>query len=317
MKSRIAGVGLMFMGLVWLSFSGSALAVAPVAKLIQAEGQVEYSRNGDDWRPVRRTKYLFPGYSIRTGGDGSGRLVNQETGKYQEMGSNTRIEIGEDADVTVLAGNLTKPEEESGGFFQALKNKFAKAQRYTTVRRSVKEGDNQCDNKVRTVREVALSPSYPELVWRNACPEYSYRLVIDDKSYHVSAEANAEMIRYDVSELDIEPGEHTYHVEVLDNDGTIYIPRTESSFTWLTEDQEQEVLAGMQQFEGDVFLQTNYLQEHDMHVAAMDKYRDFFQEYPDEHEMRPLLIQSYQELKLSDLRENEARLYQAKMNEAP
>lgn len=315
MKSKLAATSLMLMGLVWLAFSGSAWAVAPVAKLTQAEGQVEYSRDGDEWRPVRRTKYLFPGYTIRTGADGQGRLVNQETGQFQDIGSNTRIKVGEDAEITVLAGNLSKPREESGGFFQALMNKFAKAQRYTTVRRSVNNGNDQCDNKVRTVREVTLSPSYPDLVWRNACPEYSYRLVIDDQSYHVSAAANAEMIRFDVGKLDVKPGEHSYHVEVLDNDGTIYIPRTDSTFTWLSQKEEQELLAGMEQFEDDVFLQTNYLEENGMYVAAMDKYRSFFSEYPDEHEMRPLLIQSYQELKLSDLRENEARLYQAKMNE--
>lgn len=315
MISKIIGIGAVLMGLLFLSASQPALAVAPVAKLVQAEGEVEYSRNGEDWQPVRRTKYLFPGYTIRTGDDGSGRLINQETGRFQEMGANTKVKIGENADVTVLSGNLSKAEGESGGFFEALMNKFAKAQRYTTVRRSVQEEESKCDNKVRTVREMTVSPSYSELVWRNACPEYSYRLVIGDKSYHVAAQANAEMIRFDMSKLDLKPGKYSYHVEVLDKDGTIYIPRTESSLTLLSKDEEEKILAGLEKFENDVFMQTNYLEENDMYVAAMDKYRDFFKNYPDEHEMRPLLIQSYQELKLSDLRENEARLYQAKMND--
>ncbi|MBD3649163.1 MAG: hypothetical protein HUJ31_17325 [Pseudomonadales bacterium] len=312
MKFKLAGIGIVMVGLMSLGLSDVASAQAPVAKLVQVEGEVEYSRNGDRWRPVRRTKYLFPGYTIRTGEDGSGKLINQETGKSQELGPDSRIEI-EETDIKVVSGSLTSPKEEEVSFFQGLLNKFARAQRYTTVRRSIDSGDDQCDNKVRTVREVTLSPSYPDLVWRNACPEYSYRLVIDGKKIEVPAQANAEMIRYTIT--DVKPGKHSYHVEVLDKDGTIYIPRRESSFTWLSEDQEEEILAGLDQFQQDVFMETNYLEEKNMWVAAMDKYRDFFQEYPDENEMRPLLIQSYQELKLSNLRENEARLYQAKLEE--
>lgn len=312
MSLKFVGMGILLAGV--LSLSGPALAAAPVAKLVQAEGEVEYSRNGDRWRPVRRTKYLFPGYHIRTGDDGSGKLINQATGTSQELGANSRIKI-EEAEIKVIAGSLTKPEEESVSFFQGLLNKFAKAQRYTTVRRSVDSQDDQCDNKVRTVREVTLSPKFPDLVWRNACPEYSYRLIIDDRSFSVPAQANAEMIRFNVKEVGVEPGEHSYHVEVLDKDGTIYIPRRESTFTWLSPKQEKEILAGLDKFSSDVFMQTNYLEQNGMWVAAMDRYRDFFQEYPDENEMRPLLIQSYQELKLSNLRQNEARLYQAKLEE--
>ena len=313
MKLKIAGIGILLTGLISLGLSVPAAAQAPIAKLTQAEGDVQYSRDGDRWRPVRRTKYIFPGYRIKTGEDGSGKLINQETGKSQELGPKSEIKIGEDASIEVIAGSLSKPKEEEVSFWQGLLNKFAKAQRYTTVRRGVERQEDKCDNKVRTVREVTLSPSYPDLVWRNACPEYSYRLIIDGKSHEVPAQASAEMIRYTVE--DVKPGEHSYHVEVLDKDGTVYIPRRESTFTWLSKEQEDKTLAGMGKFNDDVFMETNYLEDQDMWVAAMDKYRDFFQQHPEENEMRPLLIQSYQELKLSNLREKEARLYQAKLDE--
>jgi len=52
-----------------------------------------------------------------------------------------------------------------------------------------------------------------------------------------------------------------------------------------------------------------------MYVAAMDAYREYFQQNPDDNDMRPLLIQSYQDLKLSNLRESEARLYNAALEE--
>lgn len=308
------------MGLVMLVASlmmGFSTAVsareAPVAKLVQVEGDVQYTRNGTTWRPVRRTKYLFAGYQIKTGGDGGGKLINQETGKSQELGSNTVVQVNDD-DISVIEGSLSKPQEESLSIWESLANKFAKAQRYTTVRRSVTSGeDASCDNKVRTIREVTLSPSHPDLVWRNACPEFSYRLVVEGKAVDIPAHSTAEMIRYSVS--DYKPGTYTYHVEVLDKDGTVYIPRNESSFTLLSESEEREVLEQVAGFDDDVFLKTNILESNDMYVAAMDAYRDYFQEYPDENEMRPLLIQSYQDLKLSNLRESEARLYNASLEE--
>ena len=41
-------------------------------------------------------------------------------------------------------------------------------------------------------------------------------------------------------------------------------------------------------------------------VPVMDLYRDFFQAYPAENELRPLLIKAYHDLKLMDLKEKEA-----------
>ena len=313
MKLKTLGLSALLLSL----FMGlSQVAVAkepPVAKLVQVEGNVEYSRNGTRWVPVRRTKYLFEGYMIRTGSDGSGKLINQQSGMAQELGGNSKIEVKTDS-IFLVSGNLTPPKEESSSIFQSLMNKFAKAQRYTTVRRKVTSGEEAvCDSKVRTIKELTLSPSHPDLVWRNACPEYSYRLVVDGKVIEVPAQSTSEMSR--VSVADYGPGEHMYRVEVMDKDGTVYIPRKDSKFTILTAAEEKSMLADLTGFGDDVFMQTNFLEENGMHVAAMDAYRGYFQENPDDNDMRPLLIQSYQDLKLSDLRENEARLYTAGLEE--
>ena len=171
-----------------------------------------------------------------------------------------------------------------------------------------------CDSKVRTIRNVTVSPAHSDLVWRNACPEFSYKLVINGgEPISVPAQSTSEMIRFSVG--DVSPGEHTYRVEVLDNDGTVYIPRKESKFTVMTAAQEKEVLEVLEQVGDDIFLSTNLLEENGMYVAAMDAYRAYFQENPEDNDMRPLLIQSYQDLKLSNLRENEARLYNAALEE--
>lgn len=302
-----------------LGWVGSAVAATPpVAKLVDVQGQVEYSRNGSDWRPVRQTKYLFAGYQIRTGKDGSGDLVNQNTGEVQSLGSNSHVEVSADA-VRLIAGNLSEPQAQSEGIFsilEGLANKFAKAQRYTTVRRNVSmEGDDAaCDAKVRTPEQVTLSPDHPDLVWRNACPEFSYRLVIDAKEIPVSAQSTAEMIRVPVAGLDA--GKHTYRVEVLDADGVVFKPKRDSELTWLSPTEDEELKAQIAKTGDDVFLKTDILESRNMHVAAMDAYRDYFNENPDDNEMRPLLIKIYGELNLVNLREQEARLYKSLGGEA-
>lgn len=52
--------------------TGTAFAAGPVAKITQIEGNVEFSRDGENWSVVTRNKYLFPGYQVRTAADGSG-----------------------------------------------------------------------------------------------------------------------------------------------------------------------------------------------------------------------------------------------------
>ena len=49
----------------------------------------------------------------------------------------------------------------------------------------------------------------------------------------------------------------------------------------------------------------NPMPHHHFH-KYISLYRDFFQTYPEENEMRPLLIKAYHDLKLMDLKEKEA-----------
>jgi hypothetical protein len=312
MKLKLIGI----LGIcVSLLFGMSVSVVAkepPVAKLVQVTGIVEYSRNGTDWRKVRRTKYLFAGYHIKTGDDSSGKLIDQKTGMAQTLGASSQIEVGPDK-IQLVAGSLSEPKAQSGSIFQGLSNKFAKAQRYTTVRRSVSKEEVGCNPKVRTIRKVAVSSQYPDLVWRNACPEYSYRLVIDDRSIDVPAQSTAEMIRYEVS--DVKPGVHIYRVEVLDIDGVVYIPKKDSAFRVMSKSEEKKLKSQTKKVADDVFVLTDVLEANEMFVAAMDAYRVHFQENPDDNDMRPLLIKSYNDLKLSNLKESEARLYNASLEE--
>ncbi len=312
MKLKTLGNAL-FMTLLLLGLSTTAAGrEPPVAKLVQITGSVEYSRNGKDWRPVMRTKYLFSGYQIKTGADGGGKLIDQQTGMAQDLGPNSEIVV-EDTSIALVSGSLSEPKQESASIFEGLSNKFAKAQRYTTVRRGSKPDESSCDNKVRTVSDVTLSPSHPDLVWRNACPEFSYKLVINDNAIDIPAQSTSEMIRYSVA--DVGPGEHSYRVEVLDKDGTVYIPRRDSTFTMISAADEAKIMKDLEAAGDDTFVKSGILEAKNMYVAAMDNYREYFAENPDDNDMRPLLIQSYQDLKLNNLRESEARLYTASLEE--
>jgi len=313
MKLNILGI-VVLLAFVMIGFSQTAEGrEPPIAKLVQVKGAVEYSRNGKKWRPVRRTKYLFSGYQIKTGADGSGKLINQKTGMAQSLGANSEIAVLE-ADISLVSGTLSKPVQESSSIFQGLSNKFSKAQRYTTVRRSVtKPGGEACDSKVRTIRKISLSTNYPDLVWRNACPEYSYNLIIGGETHSIAANSNAEMIRFTVEGLTA--GQHSYRVEVMDNDGTIYIPKKDSTLTWIDDKAEKAILSDITATGDDAFLASDVFESEGMYVAALDVYRTYFDENPDDNDMRPLLIKAYQELKLSNLRANEARLYTASLEE--
>jgi hypothetical protein len=295
---------------VLLSCAGLALAAGPVAKITQIEGGVEYSRDGENWRVVTRNKYLFPGYRVRTAADGSAKVLNQDSGVTHDLGASTTIAVADD-DIEVIAGsNFSEPEDAGGSFWQALVNKFSTTQRYTTVRRSVKR---DCESvRIGTARDITLSPQFDELVWTNVGPEYAYRLTIDDEVVEVQPSSTGEMIRYEVDGLS--PGKHSYQVEVVLDGEVEYTPRRPSELVWLSEAEEAEVLAELDAIRNDpvrndAFVIADYLESQNLLVGAMDVYRDFFAEYPEENDMRPFLIKSYHDLKLLELKEKEAITY--------
>ncbi len=95
----------------------------------------------------------------------------------------------------------------------------------------------------------------------------------------------------------------------------MYIPRNDSEFVLLTDKEEKPILETAKMLQDDIFMLTNYLEEQGLHIAAMDAYREYFLQNPEDNDMRPLLIRSYNDLKLSNLQESEARLYNAALAE--
>ncbi|MEC8022266.1 MAG: hypothetical protein VX179_09830 [Pseudomonadota bacterium] len=285
----------------------AAMAAGPVAKLSQLEGTVEFSRDGEGWEVLSRNKYLFPGHEVRTGADGSAKLSSQASGEIRDLGASTHLRVVE-AGIEVLAGSgLGASGDAAGGFWQGVENKFATSQRYTTVRRSVKKAEDL--PKIDTARKLVLTAEHPEVVWSNAGPEFSYVLRVGTERFSVAPTSTAEMIRFALPEM--APGEYEYEMLILLDGEEVYAPRRPGKLTWLAGPEADWVHTEVQARkadpnQNDVFALAEVYEGAGLLVPVMDLYRDFFQTYPEENEMRPLLIKAYHDLKLMDLKEKEA-----------
>jgi len=279
----------------------------PVALLMQVSGTVEHSRDGASWKPVTRNKYLFAGDIIRTGSDGSGKLVDQASNTAQTIAANSQIEVAGSA-LKVVAGKLSAPEAASGDLVAGLGNRFAEAQRYTTVRRSVQKDPQAI--KLRVVQQVTLSATYPELAWQSFGRQVSYAVTIDGVAHPVAGTED-EMVRFRVP--DLAPGHHVFSVAVLDGGQKIAESDKEGGIVWLSSAEDKVLADQIARVRAinpkDDFSVANQLDEKGVIVAAMDLYRKYFDENKDDNEMRPLLIRAYNELKLVDLKQREAQVY--------
>jgi len=308
MKSRLF-VALAFAVGIVLACLPSPLFAAdpPVSLLMQVSGTVEHSRDGATWKPVTRNKYLFAGDIIRTGSDGSGKLVDQATNTAQTISANSQIEVA-GSSLKAVAGKLSAPESASGDLVAGLGNRFAEAQRYTTVRRSVQK-DAQAV-KLRVVQQVTLSATYPDLAWQSFGRQYSYVATIDGVAHPVSGTED-EMVRFRVP--DLAPGHHVFSVAVLDGGQKIAESDKEGGIVWLSVAEDKVLADQIARIRAlnpkDDFSVANQLDEKGVIVAAMDLYRKYFDENKDDNEMRPLLIRAYNELKLIDLKQREAQVY--------
>jgi len=283
---------------------------APVTMIMNVEGQIEYSKNGKKWKKVRRNKFLFPGYLIRTGADGKGTFLNQSTGASRALSGDTVVEItAEGAKAT--KGTLADAVKGGGNLVASLGNRFKKAQKYTTVRRGVKK-DHKIKLKTATHKKNSayhLSATWPQLVWNNEGKEYSYRLSVDDQTFDIAA-SEGNMVRFALNGM--EPGKHLYSVEVIKGDAVVYKPKKRSSFIWLSADREQSILAAVPD---DELMKAMVLDSEGVMVGSLDLYQRFFEGNRDDNDMRPMLIQNLHNLKLGKLKKIEANLFNVIRNE--
>jgi len=198
-------------------------------------------------------------------------------------------------------------------YLDDIHEQFMNALRYNIVQRSVSSA--HANLELNTAKKVKISRKYPDLVWQHIGPEYSYRLIIDQAYFEISVDKDASIVRFTTRELS--SGPHKYMVQVLKDGVVVYHPPKAHTLIVLS-DKEQEDLLEEKQFIEEInpenrFLLGNYMEEKGLIVVAMDEYRRFFEQNPDENQMRPYLIKIYNDLKLSDLKLAEIKKYNTVM----
>lgn len=300
----------LLMALTCVAMAGMVAAAGPVARVTQVEGELESSRDGSEWRTVARTTYLFSGQHLRSGEDGSALVVNQLSGDVHELGPGTELVMEDEAIALRQGDNFGLQEADDSGVWQSLRNRFASSQRYTTVRRAVRTQEDH--PRVDIARTLAVAESWPEIVWSNAGPDYSYRLQVGSKSFEVQPSSTSEFIRFELPEM--EPGEYEYTLKLLHDGEVVREPRRPSRLIWIGDEQVEDIRAQLAEIRAnpvhdDPFVVADLYESQDLLVPALDQYREFFAAHPEANAMRPFLIKAYHELRLLDLREKEAITY--------
>ncbi len=288
------------LSIIWMYAVPAMGTEEPLAMIIDAKGEVAYSPDGQAWKPVNRNKFLFEGWHVKTGKDGMCKILKHDSETIEVLAGSTEVEMKSDA-TRVLEGNIsdTRPSRSFGAF---LKRRFASVQKYT-VTRSVK---SEKDVRLKTARDITLSEDYPDLVWENPGPEYSYQLFVGDKVFDVPG-TDEDMVRFRLPQAF--PGENTYCVNVLYKGEVLYAPEDRNTLKWLSNEEKktfQQELARMLEIAPDNrFLLGVFMEENGLKVVAMDRYRDFLTENPDAEEVRPFLVRVLGDLELENLKKAE------------
>ena len=277
----------------------------PVVLLIQARGDVACSPDGRQWREVLRNKFLYEGDRVKTGPAGYCKLIDQQTEMIQTIGNRMEVEIHKDG-TRAIQGDIAEARP-AGSFISFLKRKFARVQKYTVLRRRGKPKDKI---RLRTAREICLSDIYPDLVWENAGPEYTYQLTVGQKVLDIPP-ARGDLVRCTLAPMT--PGRFAYRVRVLYKGEVVYTPERENHLHWLSETEKNAFLEKEQRVReidpDNGFLLGNFMDEQGFKVAALDQYRRFLTENPEMNEVRPFLIKVCNDLRLDRLRQTEAVRY--------
>jgi len=293
-------------------FGGTLMAEVrlPLYLLYQTKGQVQFSRDGKNFRSVTNSKFIFNNYQIKTGKNSTCKLLDQSNHSIQMLLENTHIIISNKT-IQSISGKFI-PEGDAQGILDDIQQKFVKALRYTVVRRSVSRSQST-SFELNTVKKIKLCKQYPDIVWQHVEPGCHYRLIIDQNQFEVSEIKASNLIRFSVPELS--PGVHEYMVLVIKDGKIVFQPDKKRTLYWLSDKEQQDIIKGKQFIEtidpDNGFLFGNYMEEKGLIVAAMDEYRSFFENNPDENEMRPFLIKVYSDLKLTAFKLDEINKYNA------
>lgn len=289
----------------------------PVAVLFQVKGKVEYTKNGVRWKKVRRNKFLFEGYKVRSDESGSGIISNRITGKDSVLGPNTLVLVKKSG-LEILKGGLADYEK-TNTLVTGLMSRFTRSQRYTTVRRNSEPGNQQ----IEIARHIVLTDDYPYLVWENIDEAYSYQLWIGDDHYQIGPSEKS-VVRVKINPFE---GTKAIKIKAFKNDKEILElkPFQKNGSTdyhtahWMSESENQDFQNSIRSIQStypdNMFMLGSFFEREKMWSAAMDQYKKYLEDNPDEIEMTPYLFRVYKVLKLKKIYNTELVAWTQAMKE--
>jgi len=290
---------IVFVCIYLIQTPGIARPKQPVAMLITGNGIVSFSRDGNQWEPVNRNKFVFEGDQIRTGQNTSCKLIFEHSDYTKYIKKNSQVILTDD-DLKLVSGQASDLKIKTFNLMDNLRRKFARIQRFTVVLRS-----KSSDEKLRLPKTLFLSDSYPELAWENKNSAYSYRLECAGQTFDIP-KSDQPIIRKSL--INIKPGKYTYSVQVLENDTVHYTKKATCEYLSETRDVEiQKQKDQIKKISNQGFLLGNYMDEVGLKVAALDYYRQYFDNVDYDKELIPFLIKVYSELGMTGIVEKEIK----------
>jgi len=271
----------------------------PVALLVNGSGTLAFSKDGNQWSPVNRNKFLFKGDHVKTGPDGTCKLIFQDSNHAKYIENNSQAIVKED-DLELLAGNASESNAKTFNLLDNLRRKFAVIQRYTTVQRS-----KSSQATFSLPESLVISKHYPTLAWENAGSQYSYRLIFQGASYSIP-ETSQTIIRYQLNHF--KPGKHEYTVCII-NDGKETLRKT-SRVICLTEQESDAIFnqeENVRKISDQGFLLGHFMDEKGLKVPALDYYLRFFEKGTYDTDIYPFLIKVYDDLGMKRIAKKERK----------
>jgi len=261
----------------------------PVALLVNGSGTLAFSKDGNKWSPINRNKFLFSGDFVKTGHDGTCKLLFHDShyAKYIENNSQAIVKEGS---LELLAGNATESNKKAFNLLDNLRRKFAVIHRYTTVQRS----QSNKTNKFSLPELLAISIKYPTLAWENMGDQYRYQLIFQGKSYSIP-ESDQKIIRYNLTRF--KPGKHKYTVCVMDQEKEVL--RRSATVDCLSAKESSQIDSqeeNIRQISDQGFLLGSFMDDQGLKVPALDYYLRYFENGNYDSDVYPFLLKVYDDL---------------------
>jgi len=314
MKNFIVFVVLTYI-FVGTSFAGKK---DPIGMIFGVEGKVEYNKTPYDnkWRKVRRNKFIFEGYQIRTDIKSSAKIALKKTGETFVVKEDSIINVTKSG-LTTINGSI-KQFENQNKLLGGLMKRFKKSQSYTTVRRSAEKSGISID----AVRNVVISSESPIIMWESVGIDYRYELEVGYNTYLIPPDTGIiEAV------IDTFSGKRKFNIKVFKGDKFIMETgkyrsrgRMKERFIKILSRSEQRnirnaIEAINDNFGDNSFMLGSFYERKKMWFAALEQYKSYLNENPEELEMEPYVFALYKKLKFKKTYKDELSIWNEKMRD--